>query len=132
MRCADPDLRGDVDAGVLAFLERTEKLTATQSEEMLNKKSGLLGLSGVSSDMREILKAAAEYRIEAVVSNGVADHRLGIRQGAIQWVSLGAPPQERNHCSARPSTTFATKSALNGRVEVSSSMSAWRGEADLA
>ena len=35
---------GDVDAGVLAFLERTEKLTATQSEEMLNKKSGLLGL----------------------------------------------------------------------------------------
>jgi acetate kinase len=35
---------GDVDAGVLAFLERTEKMTASQSEEMLNKKSGLLGL----------------------------------------------------------------------------------------
>lgn len=51
---------GDVDAGVLAFLERTEKLTATQSEEMLNKKSGLLGISGVSSDMREVLKAASE------------------------------------------------------------------------
>jgi acetate kinase len=51
---------GDVDAGVLAFLERTEGLTATQSEEMLNKRSGLLGLSGVSSDMREILKAAEE------------------------------------------------------------------------
>jgi acetate kinase len=51
---------GDIDAGVLAFLERTEHLTATQSEEILNKKSGLLGLSGVSSDMREILKAAHE------------------------------------------------------------------------
>ncbi|MDQ1348643.1 MAG: acetate kinase, partial [Acidobacteriota bacterium] len=49
---------GDVDAGVLAFLERTEGLTASQSEEMLNKKSGLLGMSGISSDMREILKAA--------------------------------------------------------------------------
>jgi acetate kinase len=49
---------GDVDAGVLAFLERSEGLTASQSEEMLNKKSGLLGLSGISSDMREILKAA--------------------------------------------------------------------------
>jgi acetate kinase len=49
---------GDVDAGVLAFLERTDKLSATQSEELLNKKSGLLGLSGVSSDLREILKAA--------------------------------------------------------------------------
>ena len=51
---------GDIDAGVLAFLERTEGLSATQSEEMLNKKSGLLGLSGVSSDMREVLAAANE------------------------------------------------------------------------
>jgi acetate kinase len=49
---------GDVDVGVLAFLERTEKLTATQIEELLNRRSGLLGLSGVSSDMREILQAA--------------------------------------------------------------------------
>src|SRR5262249_59134519 len=59
---------GDVDAGVLAFLERTEKLTATQSEEILNKKSGLLGLSGVSSDMREILKAAEEGNARALVA----------------------------------------------------------------
>ena len=59
---------GDVDAGVLAFLERTEGLTATQSEEMLNKKSGLLGLSGVSSDMREVLKAAGEEQPRALVA----------------------------------------------------------------
>ena len=49
---------GDVDAGILAFLERSDKVTAIKSEEILNKKSGLLGLSGISSDMREILKAA--------------------------------------------------------------------------
>jgi acetate kinase len=59
---------GDIDAGVLAFLERTEKLSATQSEEMLNKKSGLLGLSGVSSDMREILKAAGEDHPRALLA----------------------------------------------------------------
>jgi acetate kinase len=59
---------GDVDAGVLAFLERTEKLTATQSEEILNKQSGLLGLSGISSDMREILKAADEGQSRALVA----------------------------------------------------------------
>jgi acetate kinase len=59
---------GDVDAGVLAFLERTEKLTASQSEELLNKKSGLLGLSGVSSDMREILKAADEGQPRALLA----------------------------------------------------------------
>src|SRR5262249_18711160 len=59
---------GDIDAGVLAFLERTEKLTATQSEEMLNKKSGLLGLSGVSSDMRDVLKAADEEQPRALLA----------------------------------------------------------------
>src|SRR6516164_531478 len=59
---------GDIDAGVIAFLERSEKLTATQSEEILNKKSGLLGMSGVSSDMREILKAADEGNALALVA----------------------------------------------------------------
>jgi acetate kinase len=59
---------GDVDAGVLAFLERTEGLTASQSEEMLNKKSGLLGLSGISSDMREILKAADAGNARAILA----------------------------------------------------------------
>jgi len=59
---------GDVDAGVLAFLERSEGLTATQSEEMLNKKSGLLGLSGVSSDMREVIAAADDGNHRALVA----------------------------------------------------------------
>jgi acetate kinase len=59
---------GDIDAGVIAFLERTEKMTASQSEEMLNKKSGLLGMSGISSDMREILKAADEGHHRALLA----------------------------------------------------------------
>ncbi len=59
---------GDVDAGVLAFLERTEGITASQSEEMLNKKSGLLGLSGISSDMREILQAADQGQHRALLA----------------------------------------------------------------
>jgi acetate kinase len=59
---------GDVDAGVLAFLERAETLTATQSEAMLNKKSGLLGLSGISSDLRELLKAADEGHRRALLA----------------------------------------------------------------
>ena len=59
---------GDVDAGVLAFLERTEKFSAPQIEELLNKKSGLLGLSGISSDLREILKAADAGQHRAVLA----------------------------------------------------------------
>ena len=59
---------GDLDPGVPAFLERTEKLTASQIEELLNKKSGLLGLSGISSDMREILKAADDGNQRALLA----------------------------------------------------------------
>ena len=59
---------GDLDPGVLAFLEREEKLTASKSEEMLNKKSGLLGLSGVSGDMREVLRAAAQGHQRALIA----------------------------------------------------------------
>jgi acetate kinase len=59
---------GDVDAGILSFLERSEGLSATKAEELLNKKSGLLGLSGVSSDMREILKAADEGNHRALLA----------------------------------------------------------------
>ncbi len=67
---------GDVDAGVLAFLERTEKLSATQSEEMLNRKSGLLGMTGISSDMREVQKAAAAGNERAQVTLKAYGYRV--------------------------------------------------------
>jgi acetate kinase len=50
---------GDVDAGVLTFLQRVEGLSADALEEMLNRSSGLLGVSGFSSDMRELLASEA-------------------------------------------------------------------------
>jgi acetate kinase len=59
---------GDLDPGVVAFLERNDNLSASQTEENLNKKSGLLGLSGISSDMREILKAADEGNHHALLA----------------------------------------------------------------
>jgi acetate kinase len=59
---------GDIDAGVLAFLERSEGMSATKSEELLNKRSGLLGLSGISSDVRELLKAADEGNAKALLA----------------------------------------------------------------
>lgn len=49
---------GDLDPGILPYLERSEGLNEAQIQELVNKRSGLLGLSGVSSDMREVEKAA--------------------------------------------------------------------------
>jgi acetate kinase len=51
---------GDLDPGVLTFLTRKERLDVEAIEELLNKKSGLLGISGSSGDTRELVKSSLE------------------------------------------------------------------------
>lgn len=46
---------GDLDPGLAPYLERTEKLTTQQFYKMVNHESGLLGISEISSDMRDLL-----------------------------------------------------------------------------
>ena len=46
---------GDIDPGLVAFLARSEKMTASQFDKMVNHQSGLLGVSETSSDMRDLL-----------------------------------------------------------------------------
>lgn len=50
---------GDLDPGVLVHLLRSEKLTADQLDHLVNRESGLRGLSETSSDIRELLAAEA-------------------------------------------------------------------------
>jgi len=59
---------GDLDPGVFAYLERNEGITTEQLDEVLNHKSGLLGLSGISSDMREIEAAAEAGDVRALIA----------------------------------------------------------------
>ncbi len=49
---------GSVDPGILTYLMRQRQLSGQQLDEILNQKSGLLGISGTSSDMRDILAAS--------------------------------------------------------------------------
>jgi len=49
---------GSVDPGVLTYLMRRRHFLDEQLDDVLNKKSGLLGISGISSDMREVLAAS--------------------------------------------------------------------------
>jgi acetate kinase len=51
---------GDVDPGLVSFLERSEKMTALQFDRMVNHESGLLGVSETSSDMRDLLALETE------------------------------------------------------------------------
>ena len=50
---------GDLDPGLLSFLARSERMTPTQFERMVNHESGLLGVSGISSDLRDLLAREA-------------------------------------------------------------------------
>jgi acetate kinase len=50
---------GDVDPGVLLYLLRELGLTPADVDRVMNKESGLLGVSGVSNDMRDVMEAAA-------------------------------------------------------------------------
>ncbi len=51
---------GDLDPGLLSFLARREQMTPSQFERMVNHESGLLGVSGTSADVRDLL--AREHR----------------------------------------------------------------------
>jgi acetate kinase len=46
---------GDLDPGLVYFLARTERMTASRFQHMVNHESGLLGISGTSSDLRDLL-----------------------------------------------------------------------------
>ncbi len=50
---------GDIDPAIIGYLSRNTEMNLDQVETMLNKKSGLLGISGVSSDLRDVEQAYA-------------------------------------------------------------------------
>jgi acetate kinase len=50
---------GDLDPGVLVYLMREKKFDAAMLEELVDRRSGLLGISGVGSDMRRLREAAS-------------------------------------------------------------------------
>lgn len=51
---------GDVDPGVLEYIAKKENMNIDDISDMLNKRSGVLGISGISSDFRDLEDAAAE------------------------------------------------------------------------
>ena len=73
---------GDVDPGALVFIGEKEGLSMAQLSEVINKKSGVLGVSGVSSDMREIEDAIAQGNERAKLALEMYDYRIKKYVGA--------------------------------------------------
>jgi acetate kinase len=60
---------GDLDPGLVSFLARTEQMTETQFDQMIHHESGLLGVSEISSDIRDLLaREATDVRAAEAVA----------------------------------------------------------------
>ncbi len=73
---------GDLDPAIVSFLAEKEGKTAKEIENMLNKQSGALGLSEVSSDFRDIEDAAAEGNQKAITALDIYHYRVAKYVGA--------------------------------------------------
>ena len=67
---------GDIDGGAVTYIMEKEGLDATGISNLLNKKSGVAGISGVSSDMREICDAVDAGHPRATLALNMYEYRL--------------------------------------------------------
>ncbi len=74
---------GSVDPGILTYLMREGRATPQQLDDLLNTKSGLLGISGVSGDMRQIVALMKTGHSRAKLAFEIFVHRLQSSIGAM-------------------------------------------------
>jgi len=131
---------GSVDPGILLHVQQKYGLTATEVESQLNHDAGLLGVSGVSGDMREVLAASKAsdpgarlavdtyaYRVRQAIgalsatlggvdalifSAGVGENSPEIRAATCRGLQyLGIELDERANAQCRPDTDIARADA---------------------
>jgi acetate kinase len=73
---------GSVDPAIISFIADKEDLTADEVLDILNKKSGMLGISGISSDFRDIADAIEDGNLRAELALKVFAHRVRYYIGA--------------------------------------------------
>ena len=134
---------GDIDPGLVAYLARTEGMTTEGFDEMVTTKSGLLGISETSSDVRDLLQREKEdaraaealavfcYRVKqaigafaatlggldsVVFSGGIGEHAAEIRariMDGLEFLGIALDP-ERN--AAHAGVITRDDSRVRGRV----------------
>lgn len=67
---------GAIDPAIIPFLEEREDLTPTQINDLMNKQSGLKGVSGISNDMRDVRKGAEEGNERAILAYEMYAHSI--------------------------------------------------------
>jgi len=79
---------GDFDPAIIIFLLK-KKYTIKQIDDILNRRSGLLGLSGISNDMRDVIKAAKKGNRRAELARDIFVYRIQKYIGAYTAVLGG-------------------------------------------
>jgi acetate kinase len=118
---------GAVDPGVILYLFQTLGMSAAQVEKLLYKESGLLGISGISSDMRVLLQStdpaarlAVDYFVYRVAREiGALTAVLGGLDGLVFTAGIGenSPEIRRRICEASAWLGLGLDAAANSRAD---------------
>ncbi|NMM65654.1 acetate kinase [Clostridium sp. P21] len=73
---------GDIDPSIVPFLMKEANMSADDVDNLMNKKSGVLGISGISSDFRDIENAAKEGNKRAQLALKIYDYKVKTAIGA--------------------------------------------------
>ena len=112
---------GAIDPTVVTFIQKAEGVSADEVDTILNKKSGLLGVSGISSDCRDVCDAAAEGNYRAGLALKILVHKI-----------IGSYVAEMNGVDAVVFTAGIGENDKQIRVDVCENMSFLGIEVDEA
>ena len=101
---------GDIDPAIVTFIGEKEGLSYAEVNNVVNKKSGVLGISGVSSDFRDIEAAAAEGNERAQLALDVFTHKVK--------AYIGAYMAEMNGCDAIVFTAGVGENGIGNRAAI--------------
>ena len=118
---------GDIDPAILEYVGKKENKNIDQLMEVLNKKSGLLGISCLSSDGRDLEDAAAEGNAKAQLALDIFDYRVIKYVGAYAAVmngvdaiaftaGIGENNKELRKKVCQTSATWVLKSMMRGTM----------------
>jgi acetate kinase len=136
---------GDLDLGALLFLMEKENMSTKQASDLVNRKSGMIGLSGISSDMRDIEEAAEkgnkrarlaldmyDYRVKKYIgayaaamggvdliifTGGIGENAVGTRKGVIKGLEfLGIDFNHDVNCCSRGKDVLLTNKGSKVKV----------------
>ena len=128
---------GAIDPAIVAFIMEKENLTAAEVNDLMNKKSGLLGISGISNDLRSVRQASEEGDERAQLAydmySNSAKKYIGqyiAVMGGVDAIVLTAGVGE--NCDKMRRMIFAGLQPLGIKIDLEKNRAGLRGEREIS